>query len=70
MKKPKKYKSALMIWLALYPSLNLANYALEDFLKELHPLMKTLVLTGILVPLLVFVLVPWVSSFFKEWLER
>jgi antibiotic biosynthesis monooxygenase (ABM) superfamily enzyme len=41
-----------------------------DFLESLPPLLRTLVLTGILVPLMVFVLLPFLQKTFKSWLHK
>jgi hypothetical protein len=70
MKPPAKWKTAVLIWLAIYPSINLLFFFMGDFLATLHPLLRTLVLTGILVPLMVFVLLPFLQKTFKSWLQQ
>ena len=70
MKPPAKWKTAVLIWLAIYPSINLLFFFMGDFLVTLHPLLRTLVLTGILVPLMVFVLLPFLQKTFKSWLQQ
>jgi antibiotic biosynthesis monooxygenase (ABM) superfamily enzyme len=70
MKPPKRYKTALLIWLAIYPSINILFLIAGDFLTRLPLLLRTLVLTGILVPLMVFILLPLLSRVFAKWLHR
>jgi len=67
---PRRYKTAILIWIAIYPSINLVLLLLGDWLSGLHLLLRTLVLTGILVPLMVFVLLPLLSRVFRAWLHR
>jgi len=70
MKPPAKWKTAVLIWLAIYPSINFLFFFMGDFLESLPPLLRTLVLTGILVPLMVFVLLPFLQKTFKSWLHK
>lgn len=70
MKQPPKYKTAILIWIAIYPSVNLIFYFLGDWLSTLPRLVSTLVLTIILVPLMVFVLLPLLQKIFKNWLIK
>jgi antibiotic biosynthesis monooxygenase (ABM) superfamily enzyme len=65
---PPRYKTALLIWLAIYPSINLLFWMLGDWLLQFPLLIRTLVLTGILVPLMVFVLLPLLQKLFRRWL--
>jgi antibiotic biosynthesis monooxygenase (ABM) superfamily enzyme len=67
---PKRYKTALLIWIAIYPSINILFLLLGDWLMTIPLLLRTLVLTGILVPLMVFVLLPVLSKVFAKWLHR
>ena len=41
---PTKHQLALMIWLAVFPTLTALNLALGDWLKTLPPLLRTFVL--------------------------
>jgi hypothetical protein len=70
MKPPKRYKTALLIWIAIYPSINILFLLIGDWLMTIPLLLRTLVLTGILVPLMVFVLLPFLSKVFVKWLNR
>lgn len=70
MKPPAKWKTAILIWLAIYPSINLLFFFMEEQLIAMHPLLRTLVLTGILVPLMVFILLPFLQKVFRTWLQK
>ncbi len=58
MKQPPKWKFAIMVWLAIYPAITLLTFLIGDYIKNLPLPLKTLIMTGILVPLMVFVLLP------------
>ena len=51
------------MWLAIYPALTLALWLLEHLgLRQLALPLRTLVLTAVLVPAMVYVLIPAVTS--------
>jgi antibiotic biosynthesis monooxygenase (ABM) superfamily enzyme len=70
MNPPSKHKTALLIWLAIYPTINLIMWLLGDFLGSLPLPLRTLVMTLILVPLMVYVLLPLVNKAFRNWLSK
>lgn len=70
MKQPPKYKIALLIWIALYPSLNLLVFILGDHINNLPSFVRTFILTVILVPLIVFILMPQLTKLFQGWLSK
>ena len=47
---PTKHQLALMIWLAVFPTLTVLNLALGDWLGTLSPVLRTFVLATIAVP--------------------
>jgi antibiotic biosynthesis monooxygenase (ABM) superfamily enzyme len=71
MKSPKKWKMAIVIWLAIYPTITLLFlFAGKYFmLIDILPL-RTLAITIIIVPLMVFVLLPTLQKIFKNWLSK
>jgi antibiotic biosynthesis monooxygenase (ABM) superfamily enzyme len=69
MKPPKKWKFALMVWIAIYPAITLASFLLGDFIKDLALPVRTLIMTGILVPLMVYVLLPLLRKLFGDWIH-
>lgn len=70
MEQPPKYKTALMIWVVIYPTINLIMLLLGSSLNELTLPLRTLILTIILVPLMVYVLLPLANKIFKDWLTK
>jgi hypothetical protein len=70
MKPPPRWKNALLVWIAIYPSISLLSYLAGPWLVTLPLLLRTFILTAILVPLLVFVLLPFLHRQFAAWLQR
>ncbi|HEY0976723.1 MAG TPA: hypothetical protein VGE21_04580 [Flavobacteriales bacterium] len=67
---PPKWKTALVIWIAIYPALTLLVAVFGEYLILLPLPLRTLVMTAVLVPLLVFVLVPALHQVLGGWLRR
>lgn len=55
---PTKHELALMIWLAVLPTLTVLNLALDDWLGTLPPVVRTFVLATAAVPIVVYGLMP------------
>ena len=55
---PTKHQLALMIWLAVFPTLTVINLALGDWLRTLSPVLRTLVLATIAVPIVIYGVMP------------
>ena len=55
---PTKHQLALMIWLAVFPTLTVLNLALGGWLRTLTPVLRTLVLATIAVPIVIYALMP------------
>ena len=70
MKPPPKWKTALLIWIAIYPSITLQVLLFGEALARLPLPLRTLVMTGILVPLMVFVLLPLLQKVLGGWLRK
>jgi antibiotic biosynthesis monooxygenase (ABM) superfamily enzyme len=70
MNQPPKYKTAIMIWVVIYPTINLIMLLLGSSLNELALPLRTLIMTFILVPLMVYVLMPLANRLFKNWLTK
>lgn len=68
LKPPPKYKMAVVIWLTIYPAITLVLYLLGPSLSHLPLPLRTLALTIIVVPLMVFVLLPRMMKLFNRWL--
>ncbi|MFI0425823.1 MAG: hypothetical protein ACH34V_02595 [Flavobacterium sp.] len=70
MKQPPKWKFAIMVWLAIYPTITLVTFLIGDYIKNLPLPLKTLLLTGILVPTMVFILLPFLRKILGNWLNK
>jgi antibiotic biosynthesis monooxygenase (ABM) superfamily enzyme len=55
---PSKHQLALMIWLSVFPTLTVINFALGVWLATLPQLLRTLVLTTVAVPIVIYGLMP------------
>ncbi|MEM6269499.1 MAG: hypothetical protein AAF998_08680 [Bacteroidota bacterium] len=67
--KPPKYKIAFITWLAIYPLITVILYLFGPLLAELPLAVRTLLLTAVLVPIMVYVLVPGLQRVFRKWLR-
>jgi antibiotic biosynthesis monooxygenase (ABM) superfamily enzyme len=68
---PKKWKMAIVIWLAIYPLITLILALLGKQLMQINPLpLRTLIITLIAVPTMVFVLIPFLQKALKNWLFK
>lgn len=68
---PKKWKMAVIIWIAIYPTITTLFFLLGSVLLKIPYLpVRTLILTLIVVPLMVFVLLPFLQKVFKNWLSK
>lgn len=62
----KKLKTVFIIWIAIYPAITLLLFIAGDQLVQIPLLFRTLLLTGVLVPLMVYFLIPfWTWIFHK-----
>ncbi|MBF2708075.1 hypothetical protein [Flavobacterium soyangense] len=66
MKTKMKLMTALKIWVAIYPSITLCLYLLSKSTLVLPLYIKTLFLTLILVPWVVFVGVPFIDFIMRQ----
>ena len=56
---PNRHQLALMIWLAVFPTLTVINLVLGDWLRTLSPVTRTFVLATIAVPIVIYGLMPY-----------
>ncbi len=70
MKPPPKWKIAVLIWLAIYPSITLLFLLAGEQLLSIPLPLRTLTITLVLVPLMVFVLLPALQKLFSGWLQK
>jgi antibiotic biosynthesis monooxygenase (ABM) superfamily enzyme len=55
---PSKHQLALMIWLAVFPTLTVLNLALGSWLRRLDTLPRTFVLATVAVPIVIYGVMP------------
>lgn len=55
---PSKHQLAVMIWLAVFPTLTVLNVALGDWLSDLATVPRTFVLATIAVPIVIYGVMP------------
>ena len=55
---PTKHQLAVMIWLAVFPTLTVLNLALGDWLATMPSVLRTFVLATIAVPIVIYGLMP------------
>ena len=55
---PTRHQLALMIWLAVFPTLTILNLALGDWLVTLSPVARTFVLATVAVPIVIYGVMP------------
>ena len=65
---PPRWKMSIATWLAIYPTITLVLTALGAHLEALPLAARTLILTGFLVPLMTFALMPAVTHALRGWL--
>lgn len=68
--KPPKWKMAILMWIAIYPLITLIFFFFGEQIIQLPLVLRTLVLTLILVPSMVYILVPFLSRVFRPWLIK
>jgi antibiotic biosynthesis monooxygenase (ABM) superfamily enzyme len=67
---PTKHQLALMIWLAVFPTLTVINLALGDWLRTLTPVVRTFVLATVAVPIVIYGLMPQLHRLRRRLLTR
>jgi antibiotic biosynthesis monooxygenase (ABM) superfamily enzyme len=55
---PTKHQLALMIWIAVFPTLTILNLLLGDLLSPLPTVLRTFILVTIAVPIVIYAAMP------------
>lgn len=69
-RQPKKWKSALLIWLFIFPAVTILSRLIFPLLADYPAIMRTLVMTIILVPLMAYWYIPFMNKQFFNWLRK
>jgi uncharacterized protein len=64
-----RWKIAITNWLGFYPTVTVVTWALSPSIASLPLPLKTLCLTLVVVPTMVWVVHPIVQKIFKNWLK-
>jgi antibiotic biosynthesis monooxygenase (ABM) superfamily enzyme len=67
---PPRYRQALLVWLAIYPTITLLLELGGPVINDWPLPLRTLALTAVAVPLMVFVLLPALQRALGGWLRR
>lgn len=71
MKQRLKWKMAIVVWIAIYPTITLMYLAFGDLFSQITPIgLQTLVTTAIVVPLMVFLIMPFLEHLLADWLNK
>ena len=68
-KRPLRYKLFLLTWLAIYPLITVILHFFGKYLNLLPLLIRTLLLTGVLVYLMTYWVMPMLMKLFRNWLN-
>ncbi|MEM8830914.1 MAG: hypothetical protein AAGE96_16375 [Cyanobacteria bacterium P01_G01_bin.19] len=67
-KRPPRYKLFFLTWLAIYPLITIILHFFGEYLNLLPLPIRTLLLTGILVYLMTYWVMPMLMKLFRNWL--
>jgi antibiotic biosynthesis monooxygenase (ABM) superfamily enzyme len=67
---PTKHQLALMIWIAVFPTLTVLNLLLGDMLAGLPMILRTLILVTIAVPIVIYAVMPQLHRVRRAVLKR
>lgn len=67
---PPRYKMFLLTWMAIYPLITGIFLLFGSWLNALPLLLRTLLLTGLLVYLMTYFVMPKLMNVFHEWLHK
>ncbi|MEB3336766.1 MAG: antibiotic biosynthesis monooxygenase [Leptolyngbyaceae bacterium] len=65
---PPRYKMALVTWMAVFPLISLISLGLGSVLNSLPTVLRSLVVTGIAIPVMTYLLMPQMTRLFAGWL--
>lgn len=67
-KPPPKYKMTLVSWLALYPTVTLIFFLFGEWLAQMPLLLRTLIVTAVVMVAMTYLLMPRFTRWFAFWL--
>lgn len=70
MQAPPRWKTAVLIWLGIYPTITTIIWLLSPFIADFPLPVKTLCLTLLAVPVMVWVMLPVLQKLLRGWLIK
>ena len=67
---PTKHELALMIWVAVFPTLTVLNLLLAGLLEGMHVVLRTFVLATVAVPIVIYGIMPQLHRLRRALLSR
>lgn len=61
---------ALLVWLVIYPTISVISIVLGPWLVQFPVLVRTFIMSVILVPFMIFIAMPQITIVFKKWLTK
>ena len=68
-KKPPRNKMAFITWLGIWPTASFFLYFLSPYIESLPYLLRSAIVTGLVVITMTYLLMPRLTKLFKEWLS-
>jgi len=65
---PSKHKMTLVVWLGIYMLVNIAFVTVGPLVESLPLLLRTLIITGLVVPVMTYFVLPFLTRLFRRWL--
>lgn len=65
---PPRHKMMLLVWLGIYCLVNLAFITVGPLVEYLPLLVRTFILTALIVPIMTYLVLPLLTRLFKRWL--
>jgi len=69
-KAPPRWKQAVTIWLGFFPVSLLAAFTLNHLIADLNAVLRTLISTLCLTPIMTYLVLPQVTRMLQPWLRR
>jgi uncharacterized protein len=67
---PPRWKTTVLIWLGIYPALTVVLWLVGPMMQGWPLPMRTFVMTAVLVPLMVYVLLPLLNRWLAPWMRQ
>ena len=67
---PSKHQLAVMIWVAVFPTLTVLNLTIGPSLADLNPVLRTFILATVAVPIVIYGLMPRLHRLRAQLLTR